>query len=74
MYRGKSASSSRLLSTGDGPWGSSPEGEVSPDLLPRGVFNGEMVVVGVEVVVPLFYECFKLGAFALVVVRSSQTT
>ncbi len=32
------------MGTGDGPWGSSPKGEKSPDPLPRGVFNGEMFV------------------------------
>ncbi len=74
MSSRKSASSFRSLSIGDGPWGPSPEREVSLDSLLRGVFNGEMVVTCVEAIVLLFCACFKLGAFALVVVRSSWTT
>ncbi len=73
MSSKKSASSSRSLSTDDGSWDFSPEGKVNSNPLPRGVFNGKMVVVGVEDVV-LFCACFELGAFALTVVRSSQTT
>jgi hypothetical protein len=60
MFSEKSVSSSRSLSISDGPWGSSPKGEMSLDSLPRGVFNGEMVVAIVEVVVLLFYACFEL--------------
>ncbi len=71
MSNGKFASSSRSLSIGNGSWGSSPKGEMSLDTLPRGIFNGKMVVAGVEVVVLLFYACFELGAFALTVVRFS---
>jgi hypothetical protein len=74
MFSEKSASSSRSLSTSDGPWGSCVKGKVSPNTLPRGIFNGRMVVASVEVVVLLFYACFKLEAFALVVVKSSQAT
>jgi len=74
MFSEKSASSSKSLSTGDRPWGFSPKWEVSLDPLPRSIFNGEMVVVSVEAVVLLFYACFELGAFALVIVKSSQTT
>lgn len=53
---------------------SSPEREVSPDLLFKGAFNGDMVVAGVEATVLLFYVCFEFGAFVLVVMRSLQTT
>jgi hypothetical protein len=53
------------------PWGSSPDEEVSLNPLPRSIFNGEMVVVVVKVVVFLFYASFELGAFALAVVRCS---
>jgi hypothetical protein len=74
MYSKKFASSLKSLSTGNGPWGSSHEEQVSPDPLPRSVFNGKMVVAGVEVVVLLFYACFKLEVFALTVVRSSRAT
>ncbi len=65
MFSGKSTSSSRSLSTDNGPWGSFLEREVNPYLLPRGVFNGKMVVVGVEAVVLLFYTCFDVLALAL---------
>lgn len=71
MFNGKFASSFRSLSIGDRPWGSSPKWEVSLDPLPRSIFNGEMVVTSVEVVVLLFCACFQFGAFALVIVRSS---
>jgi hypothetical protein len=74
MSNEKSASKSKLLSIGDKPWGSSPEGEVSPDPLPRGIFNGEMVIASEEAVVLFFYPCFKLRAFSLTVERSSQAT
>ncbi len=68
-----SASSCRSLSTGDdGPWGSSPEGEAVSDLLPRGVLKGGVYGARVKVTVLLFYSCFKLGVFSLVVKRSSR--
>ncbi len=70
----KSASSSRSLSTGNGPWGFFLKGKTILDPLLGGVFNGEVDGASVEVVVLLFYACFELGAFALIVERSSQTT
>ncbi len=69
------ASSSRSLSTSDdGLWCCSPEGEAVPNLLPRGVLKGGVYGVGVKAIVLLFCACFKLGAFSLVVERSSRTT
>jgi len=74
MSSEKSTSSSRSLSTSDGPWSFSLEAKMSFNLLPRGVFNGEMVVTNVKVIILLFYTCFELEVFAVAIVRSSQTT
>ncbi len=69
-----SASSSRSLSTGNGPWGSSPKGQVVPNPLPGSVLSGGMYGAGVKAVVFLLCVCFELGAFSLLVKRSSRAT
>ncbi len=74
MSSEKSTSSSRSLSTSDGPWSFSLEAKMNLNLLPRGVFNGEMVVTNVKVIILLFYTCFELEVFAVAIVRSSRTT
>ncbi len=62
---GNSASSSKLRSTGDGPWVSAPEGEVDPGPLPECAIRFELGGAVVGAIRFLLDSVFPLDAFAL---------
>jgi hypothetical protein len=75
MSSGNSASSSKLKSTGDGPWVSAPLGEVDPGPLPECAIRDGLggAVVGVMIGF-LLASFFPLESFALVAEASSLVT
>ncbi len=70
---GKSASSSNSLSTGDNPWGSSPDGGVDLVPLPVGAIRGGVDGADAGVVSCLLCMSFELDALALAVEWSWAT-
>jgi hypothetical protein len=75
MSSGNFASSSKLKSTGDGPWVSAPVGEVDPGSLPECAIRDGLggAVVGVMIGF-LLASFFPLESFALAVEASSLVT
>jgi hypothetical protein len=62
---GNSTYSSRLMSTGDGPWGSTPVGVVDPGPLPERIVRARLVGVAKKVLDPLLGAVLSLESLIL---------